>query len=236
MEYYYINLDRRKERNKHVLSEIKKSKVLSKKIKRISAVDGLSLNIQNIPDNILTKKSKEQLLTKREQTFGISLTHGAVGCAMSHYKLYEKCIEKNENFLILEDDIIINPGVDEYIEDYLDYFNYDLLYLGFHRHSHTILKNVHPLINKIKGNIWGTFAYVVTPKFCKYCIENVFPISVQFDTEISKHINKNKITAMAFNSNVISAVHLGTDIQGNDGFQQENIQEDDYAWNSVFEW
>jgi GR25 family glycosyltransferase involved in LPS biosynthesis len=232
MQYYYINLDRRKERNKHFLSEIKKSKIISSRIKRFSAVDGFQLDIKNISNNILTEKSKSELLDKNK-TFGISLTYGAVGCALSHYELYKKCIDANEDFLILEDDVTVDPIIDKYLEDYIDYFKYDLLYFGFHRHSHTELKKVHPLINRITGNVWGTFAYVVTPNFCKYCIEKIFPISIQFDSEISKHINQKKIIAMAFNTNVIQARHLGTDIQGGDGMKLiENIEQD--PWTMVF--
>ena len=234
MQYYYINLDRRKERNSHFLSEIKKSKIISRKIKRFSAVDGFKIDIKNISNKIIKNSAKEEILDKNKR-FGISLTYGAVGCAMSHYELYKMCIEANEDFLILEDDIVINPIIDKYLEDYVDYFKYDLLYFGFHRHSHSKLKKIHPLINRISGNIWGTFAYIVTPKFCKYCIDNIFPISIQFDSEISKHINQKKIIAMAFEDNIIQAKHLGTDIQGDDGmnYSRANPIETD-PWETVF--
>lgn len=234
MQYYYINLDKRKERNLHFLAEIKKSKLLNSNIKRYSAVDGFDLDIKNISDKILTPESKRALLIPGNKTFGISLTHGAVGCAMSHYQLYEKCVKDDEPFLILEDDIIVDPKIDYYIEDYIEYFKYDLLYFGFHRHSHTEIKNIHPIINRIKGNIWGTFAYVVTPKFCQYAIDYVFPINIQFDSEISKHINKDKIIALAFNTNIIQAKHLGSDIQGYHGNKFNHKFHHRDPWAEVF--
>jgi glycosyl transferase family 25 len=236
MRYYYINLDRRNKRNNHIISEIKKSKIISKNIERFPAVDGLSLDISSIPNNILTQQTKDEFLNLDER-YGISLTNGAVGCAMSHYALYKKCVEYNDEFLILEDDAIINPIIDTYLEDYIHYFRYDLLYFGFHRHAHTAITNIHPLINRIKGNIWGTFGYVITPKFAKYAIEHIFPISMQFDSEISKHINNNKIIALAFNTNVIGAKHLGTDVQNHIRKKQKIDQplcNNEDVWYSIF--
>lgn len=222
MKYFYLNLDRCEYRNEHIKNEIKKSSILSKNIQRVSAVDGSTLDLSDISEKILKPTAKQELIFKANKKFGLSITYGAVGCAMSHLLLYKQCVEDQVNFMILEDDAILNDNIDYYINNYLNNFNYDIFYFGFHRHSYSVLQNIDSIVNRIYGNIWGTFGYVVTPKFCEYCIDNIFPIGVQFDSEISKHINQKKITGLTFDTNIINSANFNSDIQGRNGMLRKN--------------
>ena len=58
------------------------------------------------------------------------ISQGEVGCFLSHYLLWKKCIDLNEPILILEDDAIITDEFDiEKIEKLTDEYNF--IYLGW---------------------------------------------------------------------------------------------------------
>ena len=55
------------------------------------------------------------------------LTKGEVGCFLSHWHLWNKCIEKNEPIIVLEDDAILTDKFD--VEE-ISKLKYDFVYLG----------------------------------------------------------------------------------------------------------
>ena len=88
------------------------------------------------------------------------LTKGEVGCFLSHWKLWEKCIELNEPILVLEDDAVITDKF-SYDELYrMKREGYDFIYLGWKEMSESIpiddtfVKPVYP---------YWTLSYMVTP-------------------------------------------------------------------------
>ena len=56
------------------------------------------------------------------------LTKGEVGCFLSHYMIWKKCIERNESVLVLEDDAIMTEYFDMKEVENLPY---DFIYLGW---------------------------------------------------------------------------------------------------------
>lgn len=64
---------------------------------------------------------------------GSRLTRGQLGCALSHYQIYQKMIDENlDNVLILEDDCVFNENVVELPEYYSELpENYAVFYLGY---------------------------------------------------------------------------------------------------------
>lgn len=66
------------------------------------AVDGQNINIDELSENIYTKNS-------------INYSKGAIGCALSHLALWEKCIELNKPIIIMEDDAIVSHNFMEHI-------------------------------------------------------------------------------------------------------------------------
>ena len=56
------------------------------------------------------------------------LTKGEVGCFLSHWHIWNKCIEKNESILVLEDDAILT---DDFSMEEVEGLAYDFVYLGW---------------------------------------------------------------------------------------------------------
>ena len=92
MRVYYINL----EKNKENRDEMKR---LFPSAERLEGVDGTKLNVQDIYPFCVDKNWRDPHWNRR-------FTKGEVGCVLSHFKLWKKCIELEEPVLILEDDVV----------------------------------------------------------------------------------------------------------------------------------
>jgi len=102
---YCVNLERRPERwdiCKEVFSQYNIN------VERYEAVDG----------------------TKHDRVGKMS--HGEVGCLLSHLNILKKCKEDNvSNVLILEDDVEFRPNFDKLFSEYIEEVpEWDILYLG----------------------------------------------------------------------------------------------------------
>jgi glycosyl transferase family 25 len=115
---YIINLEKDKDRWKNVCMEMKKSNIVD--FNRIDAVYGKKL-------------SKDQL-ERNTTTFGrLFSTLPTIGTAMSHIKSWETIVaENNQNSLIFEDDVILEPNFQEKLNTILTHVpkDFDILYLG----------------------------------------------------------------------------------------------------------
>lgn len=232
--FYYINLEKRKDRKRHIESQIQKSHILSNRLTRYNAVDGYNLDIESIDSNIVTEHGKKDIIQRKVKQFGVTLSYGSIACAMSHYNLFQICANNNDgNILIFEDDIILPTNIDRYIDIINERNDYDIFYLGIHHNSHTSKINiVDSDIYHLNGIFWGCFAYVLTPKACEFIINNVFPISVQFDSIIGNKIRQHKLKALCFSNNIVKCGQFGSDNQGKNGLNNKSILF--HAWDQVF--
>ena len=95
----------------------------------IEAVDGNELTNQNL-------KEKNISLVKdyRDPYSGRNMTWGEVGCTLSHFKVYDRCIKENIDIaIIFEDDIMIPPLFEEKLNDTLTRLkemDWEFCYLG----------------------------------------------------------------------------------------------------------
>jgi len=107
---YYINLDKRPEKRTNIESQIMSLKKLTGNIIRFRATDGRKLSA--IDPQIVDGQGVNDLNNPRK-TFGLSLTKGAIGCALSHKTIWEEVVEtKKDLVLILEDDAVIRFSVE----------------------------------------------------------------------------------------------------------------------------
>lgn len=232
--FYYINLASRKDRQSNIEKQIRNSSILSNSLKRFNAINGYDIDLEKIDNKILTAQGKKDIEDRKIKWFGITLTYGSLACAMSHYELFKICANNNDgNILILEDDVILPTDIDDYLDIIQNTEDYDIFYLGIHHNYYTTKqKTEQKNVFNLSGTFWGCFAYVLTPRACSYIINNVFPITVQFDSGIGQQIRKNKLKALCFESNIIKCGQFGTDNQGQNGLKNKQISFN--AWNQVF--
>ena len=176
----------------------KKNNSLEKEIKSIgfnninhfSAIDGRKLKpIELLKRKIITIRAYNDLINKRNEHSGIPSV-GAIGCTMSHYKLWQKCISKNFPYIIIvEDDVKLKKinnkqlvKISKILKKSKSIFVSSSLYYT---------KN-----NKLEFK--GTHFYIASKDACIELIKKTFPIDIQTDYFISHINNIGKINVEGF--------------------------------------
>lgn len=227
---FYINLDKRTDRRSH-MEKLIKNIGYEKITKRIQGVDGLILDINNVSHNIITNEGKADALNEKLHVY-VPLTVGAIGCALSHRNIWN-IIANDDNInsaLILEDDIDIDNEYHTKLQTYIPYIpdDFEILFIGYHptsiEHNKVSVNNLLLKCNKV----FGLFGYILTKKGAKKLL-NIFPISYQIDTEMSKaYTDMNAYIVkpdyrIIFSEPSEIAVKFGTDIQKRDNIKK-NIE------------
>jgi len=212
---FYINLDRRPERDENV--KIQLSKIGWKgPIERIPAVDGRNLEEKTIKQ-YFTKQAIEQSRSKYDQFIpGYYMTRGGMGCALSHRKIFLKVMQENHDcVLVIEDDIIF---ANDFLNAWNHYTksvpaNFDLVYVGYHESELTNFTNINSEFSKPSGVVFGTFGMVIHKKVVPTLLE-LFPVYGQIDSMISTTFPKiNVYTLHAHKRLVLSQEDSISDIQ-----------------------
>lgn len=192
MRTYVINLERRKDRWDHFV------KINSDKInfdRWEYTFDGNDISYRD-----LEKMGFDTDRNWIDPILNTHLTKGEVGCFLSHYHLWQQCVETKQPILILEDDAIIgdNFSYDELYE--LKNKGHDIIYLGWKEMgtSKTLTdKFVIP-----DYPYWG-LAYVITPRAARILLDgdirdNIIPV----DEYLPKMIGE--LNPIAYKDNVVT--------------------------------
>jgi GR25 family glycosyltransferase involved in LPS biosynthesis len=112
---FCINLDRRTDRLQHFIDQSKKFNISD--FQRVPAVDGVSINTKD---------------------YNSPLNNGELGLVLTTIKIFELCLDKKyNNVLILEDDCVFEPelhNIDKYFESLPN--DWDMIYFGGNHNVH----------------------------------------------------------------------------------------------------
>ena len=116
-EVFVINWERCKEK-----AEKMKTRLSGVDFSFIKAVDGKQLNEEKL------KEMDIKLCNEWKDPYsGRNLTWGEVGCMMSHYNIYKKCVEENIDVaIILEDDVTIPDNFTDKVNKLITDLNIDI--------------------------------------------------------------------------------------------------------------
>ena len=126
---YYINLDRRPDRNTHFLNQCRQHDLPFSKIQRFQAVDGLTFNFteQIISlfancDYFRTLNSyRENNMLEKYYKIAEGLTKKIMGNQLSHYIILKDIINNNYEYtIIFQDDAKFNNNFVEYIDNLIE--------------------------------------------------------------------------------------------------------------------
>jgi glycosyl transferase family 25 len=217
---FYINLDRRIDRN-NFMKDLLNSYNLQ--YERISAVDGRKLDLDKLPPNIITKEGIDDAKNNNNRVY-VPLTRGGIGCTLSHYNTWKRiATDKSINgALILEDDIDFSLNFTEDINNIMKNHpkDFDIIFIGYHPSTFKYIQR-NKIYNKLyfkSLKVYGLFGYIVSKKGAEKLL-NIFPITNQIDSEIPKHFNKINAYVIKPENRIITsepsevAYKFGTDIQ-----------------------
>lgn len=168
---------------------------------RWSAVDGHELDVEALARGglINPRALQRYFLPDEAKLFGIDLTAGGIGCAISHMEIWKYVIEtfpdddENSHFLVIEDDCRFVPGFSEdLLQERLSKVpsGWQMVYLG----GQDLMKRQDELavadgVRRLYHGFRETTAYVITVDGCKACLEVTVPLSWQVDT----HLTENEV-------------------------------------------
>lgn len=193
---YCVNLDRRPERWLFMRDQFA---ALRMHARRWPAVDGRQLDVHRLVDAglISAKALPRYLLPDGAKLFGIDLTAGGIGCALSHMQIWKHVIEHSEGcgehtrFLVVEDDCEFLAGFSEVLlERRMAQVppDWQIVFLG----GQDLMRKQGALevaagVRRLYGGFRETTAYLITVAGCKACLEVTVPMSWQFDTHLTEN-------------------------------------------------
>ena len=192
-KFYVINLDISKDRLDYMTHQCKKAKI---NITRWPGVNGKNLDLNNLRIKNILDDSNRNLLK------------GAIGCSLSHIKLWNHIQKKKDEIVvILEDDCIIPRDFYNKFRFYIEQVpkNWDIIYLGASNiNAKKINKNV------LKPNLFigtsthnsGTYAMKKKKKIIPELLKNHIPINDNIDQTMKNKLFK-KLNVYIFNPPLI---------------------------------
>lgn len=131
---FLINLKRRQDRLKLFMDHYTLSDMKNMPIVKFDAIDGSKLEVDSVPLSELARAELQQLKTTGYRTKHYQLTKGAIGCYLSHVKLWENIIKNNyESVIIFEDDAQVPPDLLHQINANIRYIptDWDIVLFGY---------------------------------------------------------------------------------------------------------
>jgi GR25 family glycosyltransferase involved in LPS biosynthesis len=196
---YYINLDRRTDRHLAMIDLIKTTN-MTNIAERVGAVDGSKLDISTKNNDLkIFSPYAIDCVNGKRQIYGITLTKGGIGCALSHRNVWKNILytPNVRKALIMEDDVTIKDK--KLFKQQLDNIinnapkDYDVLFIGYHPASIKYINTNNKNAKYVKSaKTYGLFGYVVTKKGAKKLL-NIDKYDYQIDTEISRHAKAGKV-------------------------------------------
>jgi GR25 family glycosyltransferase involved in LPS biosynthesis len=218
---FIINLKSRTDRLENIKLLIDHLNFDKKKIEIFEAVVGKDISKDEI-NKILSISSLDTLYNYPSNHKDIR-SKGAIGCYLSHYKIWEKIInQKLDNVLIIEDDIFTDIDSEEF-NKYINSIpnDYDIGMLSWFKLWFDPLNNPNKnvIINKYWNkynsiNVFSTGCYLISKKGAEKLIKNAFPICYQVDAymNILNNVDKDFVRYISKES-LLTQKDLGTDIQ-----------------------
>ncbi len=132
---YLINLDRRPDRLERFMKSFEASDVNKIQLTKISAVDGGELDISKVPLSEVARGELKQIETTGFRSKHYQLTRGAIGCYLSHVKVWRDIVDNGHRHgLIFEDDVNIPKDLYHKMEKSMKNIpnDWDIILFGYH--------------------------------------------------------------------------------------------------------
>lgn len=183
---YYINLENNKDRNIYMQTMLNTYNFTN--ITRISAIDTRKIETiieyknMVVPDifHDLEIANRDGCVKEHK-----SLRNGAIGCYLSHLKIYEDIVKQNVPFaLVLEDDCKILLPVEKFwsiISNIIFPSDCDIFLLDSKLYDY---ENYNSNLYKVYY-FFRTHSYIITLNGSKKMIDKLLPIDMQLDSKIS---------------------------------------------------
>ena len=204
-----INLVHRIDRKEFIKAQLQKENI---PYKFYNAVDGKQIDIDKLENFIITERGKTFAKGQHKKKWGLTLTPGAVGCALSHLNLWNS-VMSHKDLVVFEDDINLCENfkgrLHELFREVPD--DWELIYLGSHIKPKILLESAQPFFVPMGKQVNGTGSYVINKAGAQKLRKLCFPLNEnQIDTVMYNkfkflkvyHANPPLVTTQRFASDV----------------------------------
>lgn len=196
---FYINLNRREDRNEQFLNVLKPVRWLHQKAERISAADGRDLSNERLKQLVHTghlQRGADSFvdvpnIDLRGGQFSGHLSRGAIGCALSHLEAWERLLRQECHgvkwAMVFEDDVVALA------EDFTQRLasvirslpkDWHFCYLGYHGATPN---GDRAELLRVTSEVHGTFGYVVSLAGARKLLhQSLLPLQAQLDSALSR--------------------------------------------------
>jgi len=186
VKLYYINLDIRKDRKKQFESQA--ALAAMPPVERVSAVHGLSLNIQS--DKRIGLHTRVQVTTEYRRSHYEIHSRGAVGASFSHIKAWKTFLASGLNYaLIMEDDIHLPPTFAMMVKDCMRDLpeKWDIWIMGWNHNPGDVNSKSKDMSNHIREvlHFTGAHCYLLSRAAAKILYKEAFPIETHIEHYMS---------------------------------------------------
>lgn len=183
---YVINLQRRPDRMSNFLEHYNSSDMSRVPFVKFEAIDGSQLDIERVPLSELARAELKEIETTGFRSKHYQLTKGAIGCYLSHVKIWEDVMQKGHDIvLILEDDAKVPSDILHKMNQCIVQIpvDWDVVLLGYICNEcveHSSYKKVERFML--------THSYLITRTAIDKILEtkSLFPITQQIDSYMSE--------------------------------------------------
>ena len=184
VELYYINLDARKDRKAQFESQ--SALAAMPPVTRVSAVHGLSLNIQS--DDRIGIQTRVQVTTEYRRSHYEIHSRGAVGASFSHIKAWKTFLDSGAKYgLIMEDDVQLPGAFSVMVRDCMKDLppKWDVWIMGWnHTPGDMNVRSTHSHIREVL-HFTGAHCYIVSRAAAKILVDEAFPIETHIEHYMS---------------------------------------------------
>lgn len=216
---YVINMRKNNDRMKHFDMQYNRSDLAGVPYTRIEAVNGYELDPDVVKQHVSPKVwlGLNELIKNKTRLGEGQLTHGMIGCYLSHYSIYEEMVRDGlEYAIIFEDDAKIHPQiyrrlVKSIVEEEGRFpADWDVILLG-HWCKMCEAKNLE--LGRARY-FWGLHGYMVSQRGAQKLLQYREPeITMQIDHYMSYLSQKNLLNVWAIHPSYVMPENFGTDLQ-----------------------
>ena len=208
---YIINLEKDKDKYNDSINNLNRINIKPERFDAIYINESNNDYIKNI-----TYPSVQYNIKHGRNNHNNIGTNGAIGCYLSHIKLWKMLLQSNEDmFLIFEDDVNVNSSKDD-INNFLNNMNnydWDFIFLGYMKPFSNNDTRVTTNVYKINSINFGTHSYIINKKGATKLLKYAIPIVDQIDSYISYMASTRNLNAYRPDINYFVQNIIGTSIQ-----------------------
>ena len=185
-QVYLINLKRRPDRMSNFLEHYNSSDMSQVPFVKFEAIDGSQLDIERVPLSELARAELKEIETTGFRSKHYQLTKGAIGCYLSHVKIWEDIMQKGHDIvLILEDDAKVPSDILHKLNQCIVQIpvDWDVVLLGYICNE-CVQHNGYKKVERFML----THSYLITRTAIDKILQtkSLFPITQQIDSYMSE--------------------------------------------------